>query len=636
MRKLTTLSLILLLCMSLMAMAEDEKATRSDEAPVQLDRPLEREVFQRSSSESAEVIISGSVPDAATVVEARADLPGTGRRGQAVPWTEVAKTPFKSGKFKGTLKLATGGWYQLSVRFRKAADDPAVFGEAKVERVGVGDVFVTAGQSNSVNFGRPKQKSTEDLSVYFDGKQFTPAADPMPDAIGEGGTPWPLLGDMLSRTTRAPVCFRSATTNYTRIKEWVPFPESNHRVGQIERLVERARWFGPGGIRAVLWVQGEADADDPSPLKPTPAADYERDATAMIEFSRKQLGWKLDWFVAGNSYIPSKPGKDYRKSIADILGAQQALWDKGVAYPGPDTNDLVGDTDYRHDGVHFGPRGLQVHAERWFVILCTRYSLANPVTSQTQPGLSKAMAPFLAADKSPTTEALTPPSGVNQAAYPFPKLDWVETVRRKNAEASHIAGAIQLVFDGDSITSWFANYSGPGNSGVEIWKDRYAKLGAFDFGIPGDSTQHLLWRLANGQMNGIHPKLIVLLIGTNNLGANTDEEIAEGIKANVDQYRKLCPDAVILLQGIFPRERLASHPIRARIKAINKKLSILADGKRVIFMDLGDKFLQPDGSISTEIMRDYLHPNESGYRIWADAIQPYVDRYVDSSTKGSP
>ena len=202
MRKLTTLSLILLLCTSFMAMAEDEKATKSDEAPVQLDRPLEREVFQRNSSESAEVIISGSVPDAVTIVEARADLPGTGRRGQAVPWTEVAKTPFKSGKFKGTLKLATGGWYQLSVRFRKAADDPAVFGEAKVERVGVGDVFVTAGQSNSVNFGRPKQKSTEDLSVYFDGKQFTPAADPMPDAIGEGGTPWPLLGDMLCHRRR--------------------------------------------------------------------------------------------------------------------------------------------------------------------------------------------------------------------------------------------------------------------------------------------------------------------------------------------------------------------------------------------------------------------------------------------------
>ena len=178
------------------------------------------------------------------------------------------------------------------------------------------------------------------------------------------------------------VCFRSATTNVTRIKEWVPFPEATHRVGQIENLVLRAKWFGPAGIRAVLWVQGEADTDDPGQLLPTPAADYERDAKAMIEFSRKQLGWPVDWFVAGNSYIPAKPGKDYRKNIADTLSAQKALWDKGIAFRGPDTNDLVGSPDYRHDGVHFGPRGLLVHAERWYAALGSHYQFANPATSQ--------------------------------------------------------------------------------------------------------------------------------------------------------------------------------------------------------------------------------------------------------------
>ena len=233
---------------------------------------------------------------------------------------------------------------------------------------------------------------------------------------------------------------------------------------------------------------------------------------------------------------------------------------------------------------------------------------------QPQPGLS--------------LEMLTPPAGVDKATYPFPKLDWVDMVKRHNAEAAKIADSIQVVFDGDSITSWFAYYSGPGNSGVAIWNERYAKLGAFDFGIPGDFTQNLLWRLSIGQINGIHPKLILLMIGTNNLGSNTNEEIAAGNKAILDEYRKLCPDAVILLQGIFPRGHLASDPVRARIKAINKILSTFADGEKVLFLDLGDKFLQADGSISTEIMRDFLHPNESGYRIWADAIQPYIDRYV--------
>ncbi len=589
-----------------------------------LEFPLERQVAQRNAQECAEIPVAGAVPATTTLVEVKAELPTSGLRlrGEPVDWTIVAKdAQIKDGKFRGSIKLATGGWYKLTVRFRKSAADPAILEEVKIGKVGVGDVFITAGQSNSANFGSPKQKSVEDLCVYFDGKQFTPAADPMPDAIGEKGTPWPLLGDMLSRTTQAPVCFRSATTNVTRIKEWVPFPEATRRVGQIENLVLRAKWFGPAGIRAVLWVQGEADTDDPGPLQPTPPADYERDAKAMIDFSRKQLGWPVDWFVAGNSYIPAKPGENYRQSIADTLGAQKALWDKGIALRGPDANDLAGSPDYRHDGVHFGSRGLLVLAERWYATLSAHYQFANPVTAAIH-----GVAPVRAG--APSLEVLTPSAEMNSAASSFPKLDWVDAVRARNAAAAKVASSIQLVFDGDSITNWFANYSGPGNSGVSIWEERYTKLGAFNFAIPGDFTQHLLWRLSQGQMNGIRPKLILLMIGTNNIDRNTDQEIAEGNKAILDEYRKQCPDAVILLQGIFPRGRLASDPVRARVKAINKILATYADGKKVLFLDLGDKFLQPDGSISTEIMRDFAHPNESGYRIWADAIQPYIDRYV--------
>lgn len=349
-----------------------------------LDSPIERQVFQRNADERAEVRLAGGVPAHATVVEASAEL-AAGLRGNAVDWTIVARdAQIKDGRFNGGLKLETGGWYALKVRFRKSASDQAVLGGASVAQVGVGDVFITAGQSNSVNYGRPRQKSNESLSVYFDGKQFTQASDPIPDAVGDGGTPWPLLGDMLSRATRAPVCFRSATVNWLRVRQWLPGDGS----GNIERLVERTKWFGPEGVRAVLWVQGEADADDPG--KPsTTAADYERDAKAMIEASRKMLGWDVDWFVAGNSYIPPKPGKDYRQSIADILGAQKALWDKGVAFRGPDTNDLVGSGEYRHDSIHFGPRGLLVHAERWYAALSSHYQLANPVSGKAKGHIQK-------------------------------------------------------------------------------------------------------------------------------------------------------------------------------------------------------------------------------------------------------
>ncbi len=278
------------------------------------------------------------------------------------------------GRFSGSLKLETGGWYGLSVRFRKAANDATVVAESAVVRVGVGNVFITAGQSNSVNYGSPRQKSEEGLSVYFDGKRFTPAADPIPDACGDGGTPWPILADMLSRTTRAPVCFRSATVNWLRVREWVPGASARN----IERLVERAKWFGPGGVRAVLWVQGEADAGRPDF---TPAQQYAREAKAMIDFSRRQLGWPVDWFVAANCYCPPHGKTDWKEGMASVLKGQKALWDQGVACRGPDTNDLVGNRDYRHDGIHFGPRGLRIHAERWFAVLSTHYGWVNPVTN---------------------------------------------------------------------------------------------------------------------------------------------------------------------------------------------------------------------------------------------------------------
>ena len=217
------------------------------------------------------------------------------------------------------------------------------------------------------------------------------------------------------------------------------------------------------------------------------------------------------------------------------------------------------------------------------------------------------------------------PAGVNSAIYPLPRLDWVARVKADNDNAAPLADKIQVIFDGDSITDgWQGN-------GHDVWQEHYAKIGAYDFGISGDRTEHLLWRLTQGQTKGIHPKLILLMIVTNNLGSNTNAEIAEGIKAIINEYRKLCPSAVILLQGIFPRSQSATDPLRARIKEINKIISTYADGKNVLFLDFGDKFLQPDGTLSPEIMPDFLHPNARGYQIWADAIQPVISRFFPAA-----
>ncbi|MDD5351009.1 MAG: GDSL-type esterase/lipase family protein, partial [Chthoniobacteraceae bacterium] len=214
------------------------------------------------------------------------------------------------------------------------------------------------------------------------------------------------------------------------------------------------------------------------------------------------------------------------------------------------------------------------------------------------------------------------PQGVNTATFPGPRGEWIQRSAANKEKAHANAEPIRLIFDGDSITDGWQG------RGKQVWDERYGKFNAFDFGISGDRTQHVLWRLEQGQVDGLKPSLIALMIGTNNLGANTPEEIADGVKAIVAEYQKRCPGAVILLQAIFPRGQKAEDPSRAKIKAINEIIAKLGDGKKVIYIDFGDKFLSPDGTLSPEIMPDFLHPSAKGYQIWADAIAPIIAKYV--------
>jgi N-acetylglucosamine-6-sulfatase len=160
-----------------------------------------------------------------------------------------------------------------------------------------------------------------------------------------------------------------------------------------------------------------------------------------------------------------------------------------------------------------------------------------------------------------------------------------------------------------------------------VWDARYAGYKAVNFGIGGDRTENILWRLNNGQMDGLDPKLIVLLIGTNNL-RNTNEQIVEGVLAVVREYRRRCPGAVVLLQGVFPRGKLATDSVRGRIKAINGELSKAGDGEHVLYVDIGDNFLDATGDLPERIMPDYLHPGPQGYEVWAEAIDPVVKKIM--------
>ncbi len=212
----------------------------------------------------------------------------------------------------------------------------------------------------------------------------------------------------------------------------------------------------------------------------------------------------------------------------------------------------------------------------------------------------------------------TPPPGTNPAVFPVPRAEWLVHFQRSVDRSKQ--GNVDLVFDGDSITDFWMG------AGKEVWAKNYGGLNAVDYGISGDRTEHLLWRLDHGQVAGLHPKMIALMIGTNNAGNCTEAQIAEGITAIVHEYQKLCPDAVILLQAVFPRSEKPTDSMRGKIKGINTLISKLGDGKKVVYVDFGDKFLQPDGTISRDVMPDFLHPNAKGYQIWADAIRPEIEK----------
>jgi lysophospholipase L1-like esterase len=178
------------------------------------------------------------------------------------------------------------------------------------------------------------------------------------------------------------------------------------------------------------------------------------------------------------------------------------------------------------------------------------------------------------------------------------------------------AGNIDLLFVGDSITDGWRR----DDRGLPVWNQYFASLKAANFGIGGDTTQGVLWRMQNGELEGFQAKLIVLMLGTNNINRNTNPDIAAGDRAIVQEFLKRQPGAKVLILGVFPRGAAPDNPFRASIREINEHLKRIADDKQVFFLDIGDKFLTPDGVLTPEVMPDGLHPNEFGYRIWANAI----------------
>lgn len=195
----------------------------------------------------------------------------------------------------------------------------------------------------------------------------------------------------------------------------------------------------------------------------------------------------------------------------------------------------------------------------------------------------------------------------------------VNTWDKMHAEDTLVAqyDQVDVLFVGDSITAGW-NW--------EIWQENFAPLKAANFGIGGDHTANVLWRLQHGAVGNIKPKLIVLLIGVNNFGHlnETPEQVAAGVSKVVQQLQLVWPNSKILLNAVFPFDQDAKSPNRIKVKELNKRIGKLQNKTSIIFKDYGPLMLQKDGSISPEIMGDFLHPTAKGYQIWADAMLPDI------------
>lgn len=240
-----------------------------------------------------------------------------------------------------------------------------------------------------------------------------------------------------------------------------------------------------------------------------------------------------------------------------------------------------------------------------------------------------AVANFAAAQQAAAPKAAAPakkpapvvPAGPKESVTPVPREGkWMDRHNLINSRA--VPGQVDVIFLGDSITQGWEG------SGKAAWDKYFAPLKPMNAGIGGDRTEHVLWRLDNGNIKGIAPKVAVIMIGTNNSRTNTSEQIADGIRAIVAKLRDKLPETKILLLAIFPRGVDNNDALRKTNTGANDIVKSLDDGKNVFFLDIGPKFLTADGVLEKKIMPDLLHLSPEGYEIWAVSILPKLNELL--------
>jgi hypothetical protein len=279
--------------------------------------------------------------------------------------------------FQGSVVVPAGGWYTIELR--------ALIGKqwiysALIEHVGVGEIFVIAGQSNAANFGEVKQQVATGKVSTWNGSGWQLGNDPQPMAEGNAGSFIPPFADAIVNRFKVPVGIIACGIGATSIREWLPDdiffpapPTIESRVKKLsnnqwysngdayQRLISLLKSIGPLGLRAVLWHQGESDANQTDTSRTLPGTLYRKFLIEIITRSRKDIGWQVPWVVAQASY--HTPGDERSQ---DIRAAQKSVSDSGIALLGPDTDLLKGELrENNGQGVHFSNVGLKEHAARW-------------------------------------------------------------------------------------------------------------------------------------------------------------------------------------------------------------------------------------------------------------------------------
>jgi lysophospholipase L1-like esterase len=200
---------------------------------------------------------------------------------------------------------------------------------------------------------------------------------------------------------------------------------------------------------------------------------------------------------------------------------------------------------------------------------------------------------------------------------------WLTRHQQKLAERQAIDQSIDMLFLGDSIThAWEVE-------GEEYWQQYFVPRKSLNLGYAGDRTEHLLWRIQNGEIDSLSPEWVVLLIGTNNAGHRHDEpeNIGAGVKVILDELKLQLPQSKILLMAIFPRSRDNKKRMRKRVDATNKIIQGFTDQKHVLWLDINQQFLTEQGVLLESVMPDLLHLNRLQYEVWAKAILAFINRH---------